>query len=354
MSNQIKISFIIPAYNAEGVLTRSVDSILHDAAIGSVEVIIIENGSTDGTTAEATALMERYNSHTTERGERMELVRLLHSKKGVSNARNTGIENARGEWMSFVDADDRITEDGIHLMIHDCMLSEGDLIVYAHMAGNDRRGVVDGPIEYFTYKEDRVEKTRLRMIANPTRYMQAWGKLFRTSIARRYAVRFNPEISLSEDSDFVLRFTRHCRQIDFSSAVAYRYSVDIPSTIRAYDGSKAERFADALQHTKESVRGESDAVKKAFRQYILMNMNVVMVREVWVQSNPHTEEEKLAEEKRVAAFPIFEGAIRSTKLLQCHTPRMLPILCLKLHWYKAAAKIYKKRVKDNAKLAGEK
>ncbi len=352
MSNQIKISYIIPCFNAEAVLARAVDSILHGTTLGSVEVIIVENGSSDKTTEVAKACMERYNKMPTSDGKDFpELVRLFHSEKGVSNARNKGIEEARGQWVAFVDADDQMTDDGIHLMLLDSLTSKADLIVYSHMAGVDRRAVVNGPIEYQTYGEDDVESIRIRMITNPTKYMQAWAKLFRLETIRRFKVNFNPLIPLSEDSDFVLRFTHFCRGIDFSSAIVYRYSVDIPSTIRVYDGTKAERFADALERTSEAVMSEGKSIQKAFKQYILMNMNVIMVREVWELTNPHNQAEKLASQKEIVAKPVFAKAIRETSVFQCHSMRILPVLCLTLRWHKLASVIYKKRVKQNAKLS---
>ena len=89
------ISIIIPAYNAEKFLEQAVNSVKQQA-YKNWEILIIENGSSDKTTNLSEKLVQK------------DKIALFHSEKGVSQARNMGIKKASGEWILFLDADDKL------------------------------------------------------------------------------------------------------------------------------------------------------------------------------------------------------------------------------------------------------
>ncbi len=86
------VSVIIAVYNGGGTLRRAIDSVLAQTVLPG-EVIVVDDGSTDDTAAVAASY-----------GEPVRLIR--QPNRGVSAARNTGVEQARGEWIAFLDADD--------------------------------------------------------------------------------------------------------------------------------------------------------------------------------------------------------------------------------------------------------
>ena len=95
-----KLSIIIPAYNAERYIKQCLDSILQNSkeSLAKTEIIVINDGSTDNTLK----ILESYNHHKNIK---------IHTTKnqGVSAARNLGISLAKGEWVTFIDADDTIS-----------------------------------------------------------------------------------------------------------------------------------------------------------------------------------------------------------------------------------------------------
>ena len=96
-----KLSIIIPAYNAEKYINECIDSILRNSqnSLNQTEIIIINDGSTD---------------HTLEKLEKYKEYKNIHiyttKNQGVSAARNYGIKLAKGNWITFIDADDKVTE----------------------------------------------------------------------------------------------------------------------------------------------------------------------------------------------------------------------------------------------------
>lgn len=95
------VSVIIPVLNGESTITRCIDSVLHQT-YNCIEILIVDNGSTDGTIE----ILESYNKLTN--------ITVLHEpKKSACAARNLGLENARGKWIQFLDADDEILSEKI-------------------------------------------------------------------------------------------------------------------------------------------------------------------------------------------------------------------------------------------------
>ena len=148
-----KISVIVPVYNTEKYLRQCIDSILAQT-FTDFELLLINDGSTDG----SGAICDEY-------AQKDSRVRVFHQENGgVSSARNVGLDNARGEWITFCDSDDTIDESFLETMIEDCNQNI-DLIV----STMNKSGKIDS--EYY------VERL-LRREYPP----QLWGKLYRRKI----------------------------------------------------------------------------------------------------------------------------------------------------------------------------
>ena len=117
---QVTISAVIPVFNAQQTLRRAVDSLLNQTWL-PVEIILVDNNSTDG----SPAIMEEY------RRRYPDLISIIHQPvPGANAARNAGLYHAGGEWIQFLDADDELMPEKIKhqaelLSIH----PEADLIV---------------------------------------------------------------------------------------------------------------------------------------------------------------------------------------------------------------------------------
>lgn len=100
MENKIKISVIVPAYNVEKYIEKTLRSIM-EQSLKEIEIIVINDGSKDNTLAIIRKLML----------EDTRIVLINKKNGGVSQARNDGIKRARGEYISFIDGDDWIEKD---------------------------------------------------------------------------------------------------------------------------------------------------------------------------------------------------------------------------------------------------
>lgn len=112
------ISVIIPVYNGEEFIERSIKSCLSQT-YSDIEIIVVDDGSTDGTKEVVEELIKGNNN--------LRLIKNEHG--GVCKARNTGIENANGEWISFLDADDVLFDDCFEILTDISKNGKFDIVI---------------------------------------------------------------------------------------------------------------------------------------------------------------------------------------------------------------------------------
>ena len=208
MSKSPLVSVIVPVYNGEKYLANCLDSILGQD-FRDIEVLCIDDGSTDGSAEILRAYAERDGR-----------VRIITQKnQGVSKARNSGLDAATGEWIAFVDNDDEVMP-GIWTTL---LAKAGDEDFICFSA--DEIGVQDDqefPIEsgYF-----HIKFTGSHELADDDLFklsMTVWDKLFRRSKIEECTLRF-PEGMRFEDNVFVLNFAGIYRKALFVPQKLYRY-----------------------------------------------------------------------------------------------------------------------------------
>lgn len=213
-----KISVIVPVYNTEKYLRRCIDSILAQT-FTDFELLIIDDGSTD----DSPAICDEYASKDAR-------IRVFHKENGgVSSTRNVGLNNARGEWICFVDGDDYIC-DYLHL-IKD--YNKYDLITGAYKefgAYNNYNGVECN-------KEYNLTENASELLdfspsdRTKTPYLSCCMHLFKKEIIDKHVIRFNENLKIGEDTIFVTLYATYCKKAIQTSNIFYMYRKDeIPYT----------------------------------------------------------------------------------------------------------------------------
>lgn len=199
MAENPAISIIVPVYNGLPHVERCIESILHQS-FENWELIIIDDGSTDGTSELLDVYAVKFNQ-----------VHVIHQQNaGVSSARNRGIEAAKGEFLVFQDADDSMDADlleGLFNVAH----KNADLdMVLCGIRVHDSNGTR----EYPPIHAGRSESILLRHDA--LRYLiffAPWAKLYKASVIKISSLRFNPGMTHGEDHDFITRYLMLCRSV---------------------------------------------------------------------------------------------------------------------------------------------
>ena len=113
------LTVIIPAYNVENLLEKCVESVaMQDYPKDLLEIIVVDDGSTDGTLLVAEKLAKKYSN-----------VKVIHKENGgSSSARNVGIEAATGEYLGFVDSDDFVDKHMYSTLIEAAERNDADMV----------------------------------------------------------------------------------------------------------------------------------------------------------------------------------------------------------------------------------
>ena len=223
----IRISVIIPIYNAEAYLAACLDSVLAQNR-ADIEILLIDDGSTDG----SAEICRRYaGGHPAFRYFRRQ-------NAGVAVARNFGVGEARGDLIMFVDADDLLAPGAIEALLA-CMDSETDIACCTCTAFSEKTGLnaqqhfFAGDFSASTPQEK--EKLFLQLMnmhaGQPgekkyTAIGVPWGKLYRASLLWDNGLSFPPGLTKLEDNIFNMYAFTLARKVVYIDHPLYRYRVD--------------------------------------------------------------------------------------------------------------------------------
>lgn len=202
------ISIIVPVYNAEFYLSRCINSILSQT-FTDFELLLIDDGSTD----QSSEICDKYAVKDAR-------IRVFHKKNGgVSSTRNVGLDEAKGEWIMFVDADDYLLKKSLELLLKE---SNADLIV----GGFSRIHLSSGKVYSFV-PDHRIIRIGTSIVFPEdwvgTYLSTPWCKLFKKEIIKNKKIRFRQDLFYGEDTDFVFRYTIEIGSIQFISEQVYCY-----------------------------------------------------------------------------------------------------------------------------------
>jgi len=211
IANRPKVSVIVPFYNAEETLHRTLQG-LRNQTYRNLEIIVIDDGSTDNGAAEALRVAQI--------DSRVHLIRKENT--GVSDTRNVGLNAAKGEWIYFMDADDWLVQDCVETLVAYALRYETEFVIADfYRVAKGLVGHKHGPA------------TGLFTTAQFLRYMgrrpanhyfaSLWNKLFKRENIKKAHLRFDTKISFGEDHVFILNYLRTVDTVALVDKPLYYY-----------------------------------------------------------------------------------------------------------------------------------
>ena len=209
--DNLKISVIVPVYNASQYIGKTLDSIIAQD-FDSFEIIVIDDGSTDDS-------MEIINQCLD--GCEMPHKVIHQENAGVSVARNVGIEESKGDYLAFVDADDHISKNHLSSLYNG--KTDFSLTLYAKEEG-DKLTSLD------TYSQDLISTYDfIKMELNMQITFNFFQLLYRSAIIKDNNIRFTPGTVYGEDTEFAHKALSFGDEIAINNEVTYYY-VQHPSS----------------------------------------------------------------------------------------------------------------------------
>lgn len=205
------ISVIVPVYNGQDYLEKCIESI-EAQSYDYLEIIIINDGSTDDTASVCVRLRQRYTN-----------VRVINMEdRGVSAARNAGMDAARGTFITFVDADDRLRPRMLEVLYNSILETGSDVAGCGFLPWKN-----DKEWEQLLINRYHINKA---VKYTPSKYLKeqilngnsrCWSKLYRRAAIGN--LRFLEELSIGEDMLFLVRLLPYIRSISETDYPGYGY-----------------------------------------------------------------------------------------------------------------------------------
>lgn len=208
----VKVSVVIPVYNAEKTVERCVRSVL-DQEFQDLELIAVDDGSKDAS--------GKILDEIAEKDSRLHVVHVENG--GVSRARNIGLSLIQGEYVQFLDADDYIPMESTKLLVRTMERSQCDLVI-----ADFYRVVGDKVARKGSIRSDALltlQEFATMMMESPSDFYYGvlWNKLYRSSILLENDLKMDEDLNYCEDFIFNMEYLLHTKTINPLPVPVYYY-----------------------------------------------------------------------------------------------------------------------------------
>ena len=207
----MKLSLVIPVFNTSNYIRECLESIIKEDLNDEIEIIIVNDGSTD----DSLAICEKYQ----QKNQNIKIFNNLNH--GVSYSRNYGINRAQGEWIMFVDSDDKLIK-GWYSIVKKCFDSNKDIVVFANHVEdkNDNNYILEAVVGM---------KNNELYLSSP------WSKLYNGKFLRKNGIKFDEKIINGEDMLFNIKCFLNTKQFIFRAESIYRYRIHMTSATKKFN-----------------------------------------------------------------------------------------------------------------------
>ena len=244
----VKVSIIVPIYNVEKFLPKCIESIINQE-YKNIEIILVDDGSPDN----SGVICEHYKK-TDNR-----IVVIHKENAGVSEARNTGIDHAIGDYICFIDGDDFVMPNYVSYMLELALRYNADISLTTEMFGNfDEKQTKKDVIDIWN-NEDAVEAILCYRVP-----IGCYCKLFKKETLKQ--VRFLPDVFIGEGFNFNVDAFQHANKIVAGKKKIYFYRRDNPtSAMTKFSVKKCVCGLRALEIIKQKLIIHSERIEKAWK-----------------------------------------------------------------------------------------
>lgn len=304
--SQPLVSVVVPVYKVERWLDRCMASIVGQT-YGNLEIILVDDGSPDGSPAKCDAWAERDAR-----------VTVLHrANAGVSAARNAGMDAAHGDYLCFVDSDDVIEPNLVATALDAAQSHDAQIVFFANTNDHQRSdgtvldsvpqpGVAFVATTAGEFAQHIVQLSHAQYVCPP------WNKLFLTSFVRGVGSRFPEGIIAGEDSAFNFPLYAAAERVVSLDQPLYRYSMRAGSAMGTYDAR--------LLHDRTAVHAMLLPIVKSWAPSYLNEHENRLIANVWIMlsllyadGRPQVKAQRGAIVRTIITDPVVRDCARQVR-----------------------------------------
>lgn len=277
------VSVIIPVYNGVAWIEECIESVLAQTW-KELEILVLDDQSTDGTTEVVKKLA----------AEDDRICLISRNSKGVSGARNEGIVQSRGEYITFVDADDKLDEQMLKTLVEYLQKENSDMVSCGYYRWNGdssanpsmNKGNVVKTVERETYVSDYLLR----------QHTHCWGVLYRRTVIEGIA--FRSELTIGEDMMFLVDLLPKLNRITITNYKGYYYRIN-------ENGVTLRPFVPAYMDEVKSWKLATEVIRRDFSDCIPQIEAILAVSAILVAG-------------KISALPIQEIQKYKNYVEECH------------------------------------
>ena len=281
------ITVMIPAYNAQKYIGRCIESLLKQT-YKEIEILIVNDGSKDNTKS----ICEDYS----QKDSRVRLVNQENGGEGA--ARNTGLKEAKGKYLSFVDADDYVKEDFIERLYTNLVKNNAGLAIcgFTELREDTVLNETSGDITIMNQEEG------MEMLLREDSFKgYVWNKIFDLDIIRQNKLSFDVSLAVWTDVLFVFQYMRHIDKIVFDPTPEYYY-IYLETSVSHGGGNNViavEKSYSAIRAKEQMVGDIPDKYVNVKRQIAVrfVQSSLAVIRNIGYSDNPKNYDEFLQKSK---------------------------------------------------------
>lgn len=329
MNDEKMVSIIAPVFKIDPKqLCNSINSML-DQDYNNYEIILVDDGSPDQCGDICDTFGEKHNN-----------IHVIHtSNKGVSHARNIGIETAKGEFIIFVDADDILFSNAISKFMEIEKKCNADLVMSNYQVGNIEKNIT-GQLKKFTKKTDLQFIQSSFLSGNNIEKMQytgaPWAKLYKKSIIIDNNCFYDESLPRSQDNEFNFRFMQFVQQCVYVDECLYKYTVNSDSAMRKFWKNAVKNADEFIDKIDKDINEQNnpDIYLLAFYQVCFSKLEDIMYTNIFHKDNDLTRRERKSLLKKVSEKQVYSSAIKQISIKQISYRKFL-LFTLKHKMYDA-------------------
>ncbi len=248
-SNLTFLSIIIPVYNSYNKIEKCLDSIESQTNL-NFEVIFVDDASTDKTYQYLEEYLKRTNIK----------YKLIGNKenKGPGAARNIGLMNATGEYVTFIDSDDYIRNDTVNILYGIYSNSKPDCICFDYIRKEYNSEKKVRMIDNVDYGDVKIKKAFVNCKGS------IWGKVFKLSLLKENNIIF-PNLNRNEDMPFAKVAISYSKSVYYSKQPLYYYVINRSSLMHNDKLTDENNAIKALEYIEQRASDEvSDVIEDVF------------------------------------------------------------------------------------------
>ena len=325
------ISVIVPIYNGEKYLEECLESIINQT-YKNLQIILIDDGSKD----KSGKICDEY----AKKDKRIEVIHKENA--GVSAARNTGLDNARGEWITFIDADDSVEKDFCkNLMQNETNDVDCIMCGYSRLI-NDKKIEIESI--GFSNKFEDSRKYLICSLNPQTGVGFSHMKIIRMSAIGN--IRFNDNLKVAEDALFNIQLSENIRKIIFVDEKLYNYRLNTNSTVKKYDDKYTEKYLKAMEECGRYIRIKySNDCEIIQNYYNFVAYHVLLIAVNYCYNPQNLNKRKTL--KKICNEAIFSEGIIKSNYENLSLTRKITLFTIKYKLYIATGIICKIRQFQN-------